>query len=333
MCVSLRPAHFSDTIVGVFEGPDGRRYLAYQNTAANLQGSGQKAATHSPAPRPVTPATVKRGSRRQPGKTNQWSFETAVTPGAKIPGAAENLGGNAMILPIPDDVANIELIDTTTCPNFLKDIRSALIPRRRGTLRGSADGMKNGPVRIINFDVYTIVLARNAADLKRAIASEAVPADRRPQIEADMIKAYTRWYPGWAIAVCCFNNSEAKTAKPLLFSYLPTKQADADHFFVPTLDAHDGKVPDLMAEVPVDHTVFVATARIPEGCGSTVFYSDNMAAGIARILPNRLVGRVITDSLRNGDLVFRRQDIEAGVFRALRALPPGAEEVVTRLFV
>ena len=36
MCVSLFPAHFSDTIVGAFEGTDGRRYLAYQNTAANL---------------------------------------------------------------------------------------------------------------------------------------------------------------------------------------------------------------------------------------------------------------------------------------------------------
>mgnify|MGYP001582637999 CR=1 FL=1 len=134
MCVSLFPAHFSDTIVGAFEAADGRRYLAYQNTAANLAVGAPK----TTAVAATTRKPVRRGTRRAAGSGN-WSFEEAVTPkatGKTAPAAT----GNAMILPIPDAVGNIELIDTTSCPNFLKDIRSALTPRTRGALRRGSNG-------------------------------------------------------------------------------------------------------------------------------------------------------------------------------------------------
>src|SRR5271165_5492921 len=35
---------------------------------------------------------------------------------------------NALILPIPDVLSNIEVIDTRSCPHFLNDIQSALTP-------------------------------------------------------------------------------------------------------------------------------------------------------------------------------------------------------------
>jgi hypothetical protein len=329
MCVSLHPARFSDTTVGAFIGTDGRRYLAYQNTAANLpsiSGGSAPAVVSSTARKPV-----RRGTRRSGGADN-WNFEGAVTP--KATGKAAATSGNAMILPIPDAVANIELIDTTTCPNFLKDIRSALTPRTRGGLRrgGAADSAKS--VRIIEFDVYTIVIAKNAKDLTKVLKSDAIPAERRPALNDEIIKAYTKWYPNWAIAVCCFNNTDAKRAKPLLFSYEPTKQADKDFLFVPTLDAHDGKAPDLNANVDVDHTIFVSTPDMPDSHGMTVFYSDpEIALGVAELLPRKVTGKVVSGSYRNGDVVFKCSDLKNGIVRGLRALPPGAPKVDTKEFI
>ncbi|CAN5367277.1 hypothetical protein BH11CYA1_BH11CYA1_46100 [soil metagenome] len=336
MCVSLHPARFSDTVVGIFEGPNGRRYLAYQNVAANLAKLANPPAKTVVA-KAVVEKPVRRGSRgicRKPteGKSS-WNFESAVTPAPTAPSvvpAPTISSGNAMILPIPDDVANIEVIDTTTCPAFLKDIRSALTPRSRGGMLG-ADSVRRGSksieVRIINFDVYTIVIAKNAAAMRKALASDAVPADRRPALNADMIKAYTKWYPGWAIAVCCFNNADAKEAKPLLFSYEPSKQANPDDFFVPTLDAHDGKVPDLSARVDVDHTVFVATNDMAANRATTVYYHDSdVAPGVAQLLPKAVIGKVLRGTMGNGDIIFRRSDLAAGKFNGLRALPPGAAQ-------
>lgn len=329
MCVSLHPARFTDTVVGAYIGADGRRYLAYQNTAANLLSGGPAPAVVSS---PATRKPVRRGTRRSAGSDN-WSFEQAVTPQSS--GKSTAAGGNAMILPIPDAVANIELIDTTTCPNFLKDIRSALTPRTRGGLRRGSFGADSAKsVRIIEFDVYTIVIAKNARDLTKVLKSEAIPAERRPALNDEIIKAYTKWYPNWAIAVCCFNNTDAQRAKPLLFSYEPTKQTDKDFLFVPTLDAHDGKAPDLNAKVDVDHTIFVSTPDLPDSHGMTVFYSDPaIALGVAELLPRKVTGKVVTGSYRNGDVVFKCSDLKNGIVRGLRALPPGAPKVDTKEFI
>lgn len=333
MCVSLHPASFTDTIVGTFDGPDGRRYLAYQNTAANLtRGNAAQVATPTTRSTRSGKASTTPTNRRRGAKVGNWQFEEAVTPSA----INANIGaGNAMILPIPDAVGNIELIDTTTCPNFLKDIRSALTPRGRGMTRGAfLGGADSKSVRIINFDVYTIVIAKNARDLTKAVASDAVPADRRPAINSAIIKAYTKWYPGWAIAVCCFSNTEAKRAKPLLFSYEPTKQVDPDFLFVPTLDCHDGGVPDLTAKVDVDHTIFVGIGDFPESHGMTVLYSDSeIAPGIRELLPRQVNGKVVSGQYRNGDVVFKRSELQAGIVRGLRALPPGADQEVPKEFI
>ena len=327
MCVSLHPAHFSDTIVGAFVGADGRRYLAYQNTAANLASGAPAAATPKAT---TTRKPVRRGTRR----SGNWSFEEAVTPKATGKTAAASTG-NAMILPIPDAVGNIEVIDTTSCPNFLKDIRSALTPRTRGGLRrGGSFGADSKSVRIIEFDVYTIVIAKSAKDLAKAIKSDAISEDRRPALNDEIFKAYAKWYPNWAIAVCCFSNTDAQRAKPLLFSYEPTKQDDKDYLFVPTLDAHDGKAPDLNAKVDVDHTIFVATPDMSNNHGMTVFYSDPaIELGVAELLPRKVMGKVVTGSFRNGDVVFKCSDLEAGVVRGLRALPPGAPQSATKEFI
>ncbi|HEY9871221.1 MAG TPA: hypothetical protein V6D08_18820 [Candidatus Obscuribacterales bacterium] len=318
MCVSLHPARFTDTIVGAFEDASGRRYLAYQNTAANLAGTASAAAPSRPRRRSATN-----------GRSGNWSIEEAVTPQASG-------SGNAMILPIPDDVDNIEIIDTTSCPNFLKDIRSALTPRKRGGVRrgGTLGKGLDSRVRIVEFDVYTIVIAADARAIGKALKSKAIPDDRRPALNQKMIDTYARWYPGWAISIWCFNNTDARRAKPALIAYDPTKQEDPDIFFVPTLDAHDGNVPDLAAEVDVDHTIFVATRDMAEGYAPSVYYSDSdMAAGIRQLLPARVMGKIVSGPYRNGDVIFHRKHLKQGLLEGLRALPPGAPAADTKVYV
>jgi hypothetical protein len=320
MCVSLHPARFTDTIVGAFEDASGRRYLAYQNTAANLAaGAASKAAPSRPP---------RRGATRRSGN---WTIEEAVTPEATSAGS-----GNAMILPVPDDVDNIEIIDTTSCPNFLKDIRSALTPRSRGPLRRGATLGKglDSRVRIVEFDLYTIVIAADAKAIGNALKLKAIPDDRRPALNQKIIDAYARWYPGWAISIWCFNTTEAKRAKPALIAYDPTKQADPDVFFVPTLDAHDGNVPDLTAEVDVDHTIVVATSDMAEDSALPVYYSDSdMAAGIRQLLPTQVMGKIVSGQYRNGDVIFHRKHLKQGLLKGLRALPPGAPEADGKVYV
>lgn len=333
MCVSLHPARFSDTIVGIFE-KDGRRYLAYQNTAANLiSGAGALTRGDSRSAASTTRSTSRRRSANVRSRSGNWSFEDAVTPEATSTPAGT---GNAMILPIPDDVDNIEIIDTATCPNFLKDIRTALTPRSRGSrgvLRGSISKGADS-VRIIDVDIYRVVIAANARAIVEVLKSDAIPDDKRPALNQKIINAYAKWYPNWAISVWCFNNTEARRAKPTLLSYEPTKQDDPDIFFVPTLDAHTGDVPDLNAHVDVDHTIFVASEDMDRDAGSPVYYSDrDIAAGINEILPASVMGKVISGEYRNGDVVFRRSDLAAGKLVGLRALPPGAKGDSKRVFI
>lgn len=338
MCVSTQPAVLTDTTVGAFEDRDGMRYLAYQNLVQSLvkpRPIANARPTRHYAPRSM-PAVVTRSGAA--AAHQQWSFEEAVVPAPLTALMPAVRTGNAMILPIPDDVASIQVIDTTGCERFLKDIRQALTPRTRGASRSLDLGaMRGGPVRIVNFDVYTIVIARDASDMEAVLNSDAVPEERRPTISAAMIQAYTEWYPGWAIAVCCFSTTEPKMAKPLLFGYQPTKQDDPDIFFIPTLDAHDGGVPDLTAEVEVDHTIFVATNDMAASLKHSVHYSDrrDLAApsSVIERLPSAVAGRQIRRMMRNGDIVIRRADLAAGVFRGLRALPPGATTKVTPVFV
>lgn len=327
MCVSLRPASFSDTIVGTFEGSDGRRYLAYQNTAQSLVPT--NGVGNSPAPtRRSSPRQSPRLGMIAPRRPSNWTFEDAETP--KAPHT-----GNALILPLPDALDNIKVLDTKTCSKFMQDIRRALTPASngRGVLRRGKSLGVDSAVRIIQSGIYTVVLSASAKAIARAL-NGAVAAERRPQLDPDILNAYEEWYPDWSIAVCCFNNTDARRADPLLFSFEPSKQDDPDLFFIPTLDAHDGKRPDLAADVEVDHAIFVSCSDTPADDAFEITYSDDkIAPGIAAQLPQYVQGKVVKGEYRNGDIVFRRADLAKGIVKGLRALPPGAPSSNARIFV
>ncbi len=326
MCVSFLPAEFSGTVVGAFIAKDGTRYMAYQNTVVDKPRKPKLDWRHGP---------VGNQNARAVAANANWSFEDAVLPGAS---AVEGTG-NAMILPVPDDFRTIKIIDTSSAPNFLADIDTALkdddapFAMSFGSLSRGAEP----EVRIVDFDIYRIVIAANAKAIAAALKG-AVSDDMRPELDPDILDAYTRWYPDWAITVWCFNTKEAKRGKPALISYAPTKQ-DPRYLFVPTLDGHTGGIPNLKEDVHLDSTVFVATPDMVNG--SRVFYSDDMEESLRAVLPNQVIGRqykknrpveqtvngVATHkrTARNGDLIVKVDDVVQGTWNALRALPLGAD--------
>lgn len=217
MCVSLRPATFSSTIVyahaTVFEG---RRVhvLGYQNNAKS-----------------------------------------------------ETPGPNAMILPIPASAAMgpDNAIDTRGFSALLKDYVEDL----RGVPRAIPCAVpRPGSVQVFQRGSYTIVLARDASTPAIMAAVDALPEAKRPTIDRALFDAYLRWYPGWHLALCCFEGSVE--AEPMLWWYEPM---NPEWLFLPGLDAHDGGVPRLDARVPLDHAIVVGvddprvgeTVRAPRG--------------------------------------------------------------------
>lgn len=289
MCVSLRPAHFSKTKGLAAEARRGRKIvhlLGYGNTVANLASDADFG----------------------------WSR------GDKPSGT-----GNAMLLPIPAKPGTMtekNVFDTTSAPNFLKDMERAILPpvtrgggRRGGTLgKGLPDS-----VRVFEHDIYTVVLASRAQDIPAVLSR--VPAAKRPVLNKEIFEAYARWYPGWTFALCCFNTKDEASAKPLLWWYEPQHP---EFLFFPALDGHDGKVPNLSAQVTVDHAIMVGSHEATDG-EDVRFTDSGMSEELRKLLPTLVVGRQYNERLRNGDFLFRVSDVRAGKFNAKRELPPGAE--------
>ncbi|TSC83247.1 MAG: hypothetical protein G01um101419_77 [Parcubacteria group bacterium Gr01-1014_19] len=224
---------------------------------------------------------------------------------------AQNLapGANAMILPFPAEYGSMtpkNILSTKDCPNILKDMERALTPVRR-TLSLGADSMTRGAkgiVQVFQHDIYTIVLAEDARDIPGAL--KLVPKDKRPKLNKKIFDAYAKWYPGWAIALCCFNNKDSAEAKPMLWWY---DAVDHGNFFAPALDCHTGDVPDLTALVDVDHTI-VTSMKTEKFIGSPVFYRDQerISPEVRAYLPEKVEGRMIQGRIPNGDFFIRKLD-------------------------
>jgi len=227
------------------------------------------------------------------------------------------LAGNAMILPFPAaaPMGKDNVLDTSGCKNILKDIAEAVKPKSRSFSKGfGSDAVSFGSVvEVFDTGIYTVVLARDPRDIPAALAR--VPVEKRPDLKPEIFAAYAEWYPGWQIALCCFNNAEAVEADPLLWWYEP---AFPNVYFAPTLDSHTGGVPDPMAEVELDHTIAVGSSV---GKGSPIAYSDKLSDDIRNLLPRFGVGREFSEYEVNGDFVFFKSDAEGGMFRPRRNAP------------
>lgn len=229
-------------------------------------------------------------------------------------------GPNAMILPLPAAVmpGPENVVDTRGFKRFLDDIHRAT--ERRTKDRSVLLDLGPSP-RAQVFDVgsYTVVLAASPLAVPQALAN--VPANKRPAVNTLVLGAFEELYPGWPLAVCCWDGSFE--AEPLLWWYEPR---NPDQLFAPALDAHDGQPPRTDAEVRVDHHVAFGSTLRPGG--DEVHYQDDVNIRNARpapswlaphesasqddsppprpvaatgLLPPRVRGTRLTGSMPNGD--------------------------------
>jgi hypothetical protein len=246
---------------------------------------------------------------------------------------AENLGKgpNAMILPIPSatSMGPDNAIDARPFARILEGYRKALrslIPVPRAS-RGPAPQAAAPEVQVFESGSYTVVLAHRAelGSIEAALAT--VPEAKRPSLSPVLIGIYQRWYPGWHIALCCFDASVGGP-EPMLWQYQPL---DPMHVFLPGLDAHDGSLPRLNVSVTLDHAVALGVdspSADPSLRAAFVTLPAAMPANLAPLFPARVVGQAaMTNRLANGDWYLPAVPTRASLAAALsqRRKPPGAE--------
>ncbi len=234
--------------------------------------------------------------------------------------------GNAMILPLPakGNLGPANTIDTSKADYFLEDMADAIVQVR---LQGmSFDSLSKGApdsVQVFAVGSYTVVLAKDPREIPEAM--RAVPMNQQPRtLPVDIFEAYHTLYPGWPVAVCCWDGT--LEAEPLLWWYEPT---NPNTLFAPGLDAHDGKPPKTLAIVDIDHTVIFGSTidSLSPTQGGEVLYRDTLADEIKNLLPLRVAGKIYGKTrMRNGDFTLPLSRLSAARYGEIipnRVMPPG----------
>ena len=233
-------------------------------------------------------------------------------------------GPNALLLHLPaTGMSSANFLDTGDTPYILRDLVNSLRPPGWAARAGGvAPGGAPAGVEVFDHDVYTVVLAADPAAIPAAL--QEVPQHKRPSLAPELFLFYADTFPGYPVALCCFDNADARRAGPLLMWYRPIF---ADRLTVPALDAHSGGPPDPDALVRPDHWVLVGLDDPPEGWGAPVWYRREPGP-LAPFLPRRVIGREVTGvSVRNGDFVISLADARAGRVDRLGRLTAKGEQV------
>lgn len=298
VCCSLRPARFSNTVIAAWEF-DLFHFLAYQNSAQSL-------------------ASMRGGAI----DIDDEFLRRAI-------GAPSLSSGNAMILHFPAKPGTInpeDLIDTQGSKTFLDDMVTALKPVFRGATFKGVISSSLGSQRVFIFDrgIYTVVLADRAIDIPEHLS--LVPENKRPPLNEVIFEAYQEWFPGWPVAVCCFNNTQLAKSEPLLWRYRPR---NPNMFFLPGLDSHTGAPPNLREDVYVDHWLIASSKLLgpnSDGLSKDVRY-DRVTPSVRALLPTFVTGRSMTGDYPNGDFVAIRDDVSRGVPDFRRAAPDQLRQI------
>jgi hypothetical protein len=241
-------------------------------------------------------------------------------------------GPNAMVLHVPvAPGTRPELLDTTACPNVLKDMKRAVTPVTRAAPQ---EEFLMGAVAIVEMGPYHIVIADDPTLIPEALAQ--VPAHKRPAIRPDLLAFYKAAFPGWAMLCCCFDGTNFESL-PIAVVYTPRYP---DSLFFPALDSHTGGPPDLVTWVSVDHVLCFGTdtpappdSRYtpPDSTAPTVttsrqgfvpvHYTDDLPAAVRTLLPEQVIGDTLHGLLPNGDFFADRAAIEQGVLYIERSAP------------
>lgn len=234
-------------------------------------------------------------------------------------------GPNAMVLHLPGmPMTDKNFLPGLGCGRIFGNLHDAVWPQpvTRGGMLRTFGAIAKSAVQVFEHGIYTVVLAPDARDIPAALSR--VAANKRPEISKEICEFYANRYPGWPIALCCFDNKDARKADPLLVWYRPmTDKA----LIAPGLDCHTGGLPDLRAEVGVDHSVYFASDSMRGG--HDVTYSHNpLMADLGHFLPRRVVGLKFNGRMKNGDFVMTRRHLEEGTANLQNIHRWGPDEVL-----
>jgi hypothetical protein len=210
----------------------------------------------------------------------------------------QSTGANAMLLHVHAEqpFGQGNLVDTTSCPHILDDMLKAVTG---GQTMGRSMQFRSLKALVFDHDIYTIVLAKDANDIIPAL--DQVPARKRPVVSAELMAFYADHYPGWPVMLCCFDNSEAQKAAPLLLYYTPK---DTERVCAPGIDCHTGGVPDLASLVDVESWAFIGTTGKTHHMAIPVSYGDTLPPLVRQLLPDAVIAMCYRGKYPNGDYVF-----------------------------
>src|SRR5262249_3006086 len=95
------------------------------------------------------------------------------------------------------------------------------------------------------------------------------------------------------------------------------------YLFAPALDCHSGDVPDLRAQVKVDHVLAFASPELGT-CGRRVHYQDSIPPSVAPYLSERVIGGGVHGTMRHRRFLRPVADVRRGRFAPQRVPPPAS---------
>lgn len=217
-------------------------------------------------------------------------------------------GPNAMLIHFPtkSHMTPANVLDTKGCKKLLTDMVAAQYPPQEGVTRGGLSHLFS-KAYVFESGIYTIVLAPKAELVYEALSR--VPADKRPNISKELLQFYAQNYPGWPIALCCFNSKQSEEADPLMWWYEPM---DTSTFMLPGIDCHTGGVPDYRSQITRTPMLIFGSDHFPSGVGHKVNYTDNIPDQTRLFLPKKVFVVSFREKTRNGDYILPRADVYQG---------------------
>ena len=171
--------------------------------------------------------------------------------------APQNLaeGANCMLLHLPaaEPLLPEYLLDTSDCPNLLKQMAASKTSRSF-----SAGNVVPQQVYVVEMGIYHVVLLNEKTPEALEMALAQVPAEKRPAIAPELLQFYSTHFPDYPIVLACFNNRESKQASPIVLHFKPS---DPSHLFFNLLEGHDGGPPQLNQLVK-RHQVIIAGSSL-----------------------------------------------------------------------
>lgn len=297
MCISMGPAEFSDTYI--YAGiRGGEHVLIYQNRPSNMNQ-----------------AHVATRTSSVPGMVDLWSTpESPVRP------------GNAMVWPVPSigRLTKSNLFSLDRAPRLLTDMW-ARHNRTESATRGMSFGAtpKGIDIEVVDVGMYTVVVVNSAnPDQVQEVLMSAVPVEKRPAVNTELLAWFAQSYPNWPLVIACFVAADAQLAVPFGVRYTPIRK---DVLYLPGADAHDGNPPKIGERVATDHVLMFGAERINGGTQiEPVLRTSGSKLGDEGLaFPAMFTGVASKTALPNGDWVIPVEDVIAGRLEGLkRSTPP-----------